>query len=220
MEKPRDHCIRCGECCLKASPTLQVQDRLLVVNNQIKKEDLYTIRRGELVRDNISDALVVTHTELIKIKERDGEARGCVFYDEAGKACTIYAHRPVQCSAFRCWDTAAFMEVYKGPKLMRRQVLEDRVLLGLIEEHEKRCSYAVLEEQARQIESKGEEVVERILDLLKFEYHLRPFVCEKLGLNPDEMDFFFGRPLTKTITMFELRVIREPDGSFLLTTLK
>jgi Fe-S-cluster containining protein len=190
------------------------------VNNQIKKENLYTIRRGELVRDNITDGLVVTHTELIKIKERDGETRGCVFYDEAGKACTIYAHRPVQCSAFKCWDTDEFMKAYKGPKLMREQVVEDGVLLGLIEEHERRCSYAVLEEHAREIESKGEEVVERILDLLKFEYHLRPFICEKLGLNPDEMDFFFGRPLIKTITMFGLRVIREPEGSFLLTTLK
>jgi len=137
------------------------------VNNQIKKENLYTIRRGELVRDNITDGLVVTHTELIKIKERDGETRGCVFYDEAGKACTIYAHRPVQCSAFKCWDTDEFMKAYKGPKLMREQVVEDGVLLGLIEEHERRCSYAVLEEHAREIESKGEEVVERILDLLK-----------------------------------------------------
>lgn len=220
MNTSRSHCIRCGECCLKASPTLQVQDRPLLVNNQIKKENLYTIRRGELVRDNITDGLVVTHTELIKIKERDGETRGCVFYDEAGKACTIYAHRPVQCSAFKCWDTDEFMKAYKGPKLMREQVVEDGVLLGLIEEHERRCSYAVLEEHAREIESKGEEVVERILDLLKFEYHLRPFICEKLGLNPDEMDFFFGRPLIKTITMFGLRVIREPEGSFLLTTLK
>lgn len=220
MKTSRSHCIRCGECCLKASPTLQVQDRPLLVNNQIKKENLYTIRRGELVRDNITDGLVVTHTELIKIKERDGETRGCVFYDEAGKACTIYAHRPVQCSAFKCWDTDEFMKAYKGPKLMREQVVEDGVLLGLIEEHERRCSYAVLEEHAREIESKGEEVVERILDLLKFEYHLRPFICEKLGLNPDEMDFFFGRPLIKTITMFGLRVIREPEGSFLLTTLK
>jgi hypothetical protein len=71
-----------------------------------------------------------------------------------------------------------------------------------------------------EIESEGEEAVEQILDLLKFDYHLRPFVADKLALNPEEMDFFFGRPLTETITMFGLQVVREPGGSFTLTKIK
>jgi Fe-S-cluster containining protein len=217
MEKSRDDCIRCGECCLRGSPTLQTEDLNLVKKALIGKEALYTIRKGELVKDNINEGLVVTKTELVKVREREGEGKGCIFYDDPGKACTIYKHRPSQCAALKCWDTTEFLEVFQGPKLMRKQVIEDQVLLGLMEEHDRRCGYALLEKLVGEIDSKGEEAVEQILDLLKFDYHLRPFVADKLGLNPEEMDFFFGRPLTETIAMFGLQVVRGPDGSFTLT---
>jgi Fe-S-cluster containining protein len=220
MRKPRDHCIRCGECCLKGSPTLQLEDLNRLKKGLIGKKDLYTIRKGELVKDNINEGLVVTKTELVKVREREGESRGCIFYDDPGKACTIYEHRPSQCAALKCWDTSEFLEVFQGPKLMRKQAIGERVLLGLIEEHERRCGYVLLEKLVGEIEVKGEAAVEQILDLLKFDYHLRPFVADKLGLNPEEMDFFFGRPLTETITMFGLRVVQEPDGSFILTKIK
>lgn len=220
MEKPRDHCIRCGECCLKGSPTLQMEDLDLLKKGLIGRKDLYTIRKGELVTDNINEGLVVTERELVKVRERKEESGGCIFYDDPGKACTIYEQRPLQCAALKCWDTREFREVFQGPKLMRKQAIEDQVLMGLIEEHEMRCGYALLEKLVGEIESEGEEAVEQILDLLKFDYHLRPFVAEKLALNPEEMDFFFGRPLTETITMFGLQVVQAPDGSFFLTTIK
>ncbi len=220
MEKRRDHCIRCGECCLRGSPTLQMEDLGLVKEGLIGKKDLYTIRKGELVKDNINEGLVVTQTELVKVRERKGKSGGCIFYDDSGKACTIYEHRPLQCAALMCWDTREFLEVFQGPKLMRQQAIEGQVLLGLIEEHERRCGYAQLERLVSEVESKGEEAVHQVLDLLKFDYHLRPFVAEKLGLKPEEMDFFFGKPLKETITMFGLQVVREPDGSFNLTTKK
>ncbi len=220
MEERRDHCIRCGECCLKGSPTLQTEDLNLVKEGLIGKEALYTIRKGELAKDNINEALVVTETELVKVREREGESKACIFYDDPGKACTIYEHRPLQCAALKCWDTTEFLEVFKGPKLTRKQAIEDQVLLRLMEEHDRRCGYALLEKLVGQIESKGEEAVEQILELLKFDYHLRPFVADKLGLNPEEMDFFFGRPLTETIAMFGLQVVQGPDGSFILTKIK
>jgi len=44
-------------------------------------------------------------------------------------------------------------------------------------------------------------------------------IPEKLGVDSDEIDLILGRPLTETIIMFGLKVIREPDGSFLLTLL-
>ena len=218
MGKRRDHCIRCGECCLKASPTLQMEDLPLLRQKSIRRKDLFTIRRGELIRDNVNENLQVTQVELIKMKERRGGVGGCIFYDDTRKACTIYEHRPVQCSAFKCWDTEDFDRVYSGPKLTRKEVVQGEVLLGMVEEHEKRCSYSVLEKRVKQIESEGEKAVRKILDLLRFDFHLRPFISEKLGLSSEEMDFLFGRPLSDTITMFGLKVVREPDGSFLLTT--
>jgi Fe-S-cluster containining protein len=213
---PRTHCIRCGECCIDSSPTLQAQDLSLVEAGVIAAKDLYTIRKGELAWDNVIEALTVAQEEILKVKEK--QEGGCIFYDDAAKACTIYEKRPAQCSAMACWDIAEFMKVYEEAKLVREDVIKDRVLLGLMEAHEKRCSYKDLESHVKAVETEGEKAVEKIIEVLKFDFQMRPFLLQKLGLNPDEMDFLFGRPLADTIVMFGLKVIREPDGTFFLTT--
>jgi Fe-S-cluster containining protein len=197
-----------------------VQDLPLVKKGSIQRKHLFTIRKGELVRDNMSEALRPTPQEMIKIKEKQGEARGCIFYDEAGKACEIYEQRPIQCAALKCWDTKEFVEVYKGTKLARKDILHDPVLLGLIAEHESRCSYTGLESHVKQIQCEGERAVESILELLKFDFHLRPFVSEKRGIPTEEMDFIFGKSLIETMPMFGLKVIREPEGTFFLTPIE
>ncbi|MCP4681428.1 MAG: YkgJ family cysteine cluster protein [Desulfobacterales bacterium] len=214
MEKK---CARCGKCCLKSSPTLQKEDIGLIQKGLIQSHNFYTIRIGELVRDNINAQLKINGTELIKIKEKEGN-KGCIFYDEEGEACSIYINRPAQCSAFVCWDDSEFMRVYNGPKLTRKELIRDNTLLGLIKEHEKKCAYNVLDKLVRQIEKDGENAVQEILTLLRFDHRLRPFVSEKMEVDPAEMDFVFGRPLNETITMFGLELRKEPDGSFFLTT--
>jgi len=215
-DSPRTHCIRCGECCLRSSPTLQLEDIRLLRDGLIQRRDLYAIRIGEIVRDNINNQLKISEEELIKIKEKDA-GEGCIHYNENGKACRIYDHRPAQCSALVCWDEGEFMKVYKGPKLARTGIIDDNILLGLIEQHEKKCSYRSLEKLVRQIEVDGDKAVEAIIALLRFDHQLRPFVSEKMEIDPNEMDLVFGRPLTETITMFGLQVTSEPDGSFFLT---
>ena len=220
MENPRDHCIRCGECCKKSSPTLHIQDLPLIEQSFIKTSSLFTIRKGELVRDNINDELLSGPHEMIKIRTMNGKRDGCLFYDEVGKACSIYKERPVQCSALKCWDTTDFMKIFKSTNLKRKDIIRDGLLLGLIEAHERRCSYLKLEKYVRQIESEGEKAVEKIIDALKFDFQLRPFISEKAGIDPVEMDFIFGRPLIRTIIMFGLKVDRQPDGSFFLTAIK
>jgi Fe-S-cluster containining protein len=219
MNTPRTHCIRCGECCLRSSPTLQMQDIHLVKNGWLPKKSLLTIRKGEMVRDNIRGTLSVTDQEMIKVREKDGDGRGCLSYDDVAKACRIYLQRPLQCAALKCWDTEDFMRVFEGPKLTRENLIQDQTLLGLLGAHEKRCSYSLLESCVKEIEREGEEAVKRIMEILKFDFHLRPFVSRKLGVDGGEMDFIFGRPMVDTIGMFGLKVVREPDGSFLLTTL-
>jgi len=220
MENPRDHCIRCGECCKKSSPTLHIQDLPLIEQSFIKTSSLFTIRKGELVRDNINDELLSGPHEMIKIRTMNGKRDGCVFYDEAGVACAIYKERPVQCSALKCWDTADFMKTFRSTNLERKDIIRDGLLLGLIEEHEQRCSYLKLGKHVQQIESEGEKAVEKIIDALKFDFQLRPFISEKAGIDPAEMDFIFGRPLIQTIIMFGLKVDRESDGVFSLRPLR
>ena len=80
----------------------------------IKTEDVYTVRRGELVYDNVRDKMIITDNEVIKLKE-NREKGGCIYYDDGEKACLIYDHRPAQCAALACWDTTKFMEVYNSP---------------------------------------------------------------------------------------------------------
>ena len=197
---------------------MQMDDVSLVKDGFIKKYDLYTIRPGELVRDNINVNLIITDKEIIKIKEKK-DGKGCIFYDEKAKACTIYEYRPIQCKALACWDESEFMRVYAKPKVDRRDIIRDKIVLGLMTEHDKRCSYSELDKCVRHIKKEGEEAVGKILEILKFDHHIRTFTSKKIGIGFTEMDFFFGRPLTDTITMFGLQVIREPDGSFFLTVL-
>jgi Fe-S-cluster containining protein len=216
MEKPRDHCIQCGGCCLRSSPSLQVSDISRVIEGPIKRSDLYTMRLGELVRDNIQGGLKRTEREIIKVRERK-ETGACIFYDDPGKQCTIYEHRPVQCAAMKCWDDAEFMRVYTEPKADRRDLIRNSQLLRLMGAHEEKCGYARLDRYVREIETSGERAVEEILGVLKFDHDIRLLVPEKLDVDADELDLIFGRPLTETIAMFGLKVVREPDGSFLLT---
>ncbi len=222
MEQPvtneRTHCIRCGECCLGSSPTLQIADVSLLHDGFIERGNLYTIRLGELVRDNIRGELIVTDKEIIKIKEKE-KSRGCIYYDEKAKACTIYEYRPIQCKALACWDESEFMRVYARPKVDRRDIIRDKIVLGLMNEHDKRCSYSELDKCASQIKKEGEEAVGKILEILRFDHHIRAFTSKKLGIDLSEMGFLFGRPLTQTITMFGLKVIKKSDGSFFLTVL-
>ena len=200
---------------------MHLQDLPLIKDGLIKKTHLYTVRKGELVRDNIhDDALVSIPQEIIKVKERKGDPGGCVFYDEEGRACKIYEQRPIQCAALKCWDTAEFMQVYAGRKPERKEVVENEILSRLAEEHEKRCSYATLRKHVKSIESESEGAVEKILELLRYDYQFRQFISENLELNPEEMELYFGRPLIETIGMFGLKVIREPDGAFLLTVIE
>jgi hypothetical protein len=171
------------------------------------------------LRDNVRGGIVPADQEMIKVREMKGGGGTCSFYDGGKKACAIYEKRPAQCASLKCWDTAEFMELYQSPKLHRQDIVTNGVLLGLIEEQEKRCSYAALDLQVSRIPSEGDDAVEKILELLKFDHHLRPFLAQKLGLRIEEMDFFFGRPLTHTIVRFGLKVERQPDGGFFLTRL-
>ncbi len=217
MEAQRTKCLRCGQCCLKSSPTLQQEDIILVEQGFIALKDLFTIRQGELAADPIKGGPVIIGKELVKIREKKNG--GCVFYEEDTHSCAIYRNRPTQCEALKCWDTDDFMKVFSRPKADRKGILKDPELLELIDEHEKRCGLKRLEGIVRSIEKDGERAVEDIIQILRFDLALRPNTARTFKLEAGELDFVLGRPLIETITMFGLRVKKEANGSFLLTSL-
>ncbi|MBW2127828.1 MAG: YkgJ family cysteine cluster protein [Deltaproteobacteria bacterium] len=216
--QPRDHCIRCGKCCLASSPSLHRKDLGLLRDGLLGMRDLFTIRKGEAVFDNIHEKVTITSHEMVKIREKEGIKGGCCFYQEETRSCRIYDHRPLQCSVLKCWDTRELETLLRERKITREMIVKDGTLLALIREHERRCDYSLLEDRVRCIESEGEKAVRDVLELLRFDYHFRLLIPEKLPVHPLEMDFLFGRPLTETIRMYGLQVQREEDGSFLLTT--
>ncbi|MCK4470021.1 MAG: hypothetical protein KAU60_16920, partial [Desulfobacterales bacterium] len=48
--------------------------------------------------------------------------------------------------------------------------------------------------------------------------HLRSLLAEKAVINPDIIDFLFGRPLTETIKMYDLQVKHKGDRYYLKQT--
>lgn len=67
-------CRRCGTCCEKGGPSLHLADKPLVVDGQIPARCLFTLRKGERVRDNVAGTLVPLEREIVKI--RGGTAAG------------------------------------------------------------------------------------------------------------------------------------------------
>lgn len=213
----KTQCIRCGECCLSAAPTLQKADLPLFSDRIFKRAQLYTIRKGELVHDNINAGLKFSDREMIKLKG-PATGKGCILYDDNKGACTIYTHRPSQCRAFACWDDVEFKEVFAEPKATRKDIISDPNLLRLMEAHENKCDYQIISDYVKQIRQKGDSIVSELLKLFQYDQNIRQLTHEKLGVDPQEMALLYGRPLTETIHMFGLKVKQENNGFFLLTT--
>lgn len=203
-------CRRCGTCCKNGGPSLHIEDRPLVEKGKIHTRCLYTLRKGELAYDNVRKHLAPVTGEIIKIKGR-ATAWTCVFYDEINNACTIYADRPVECRVLKCWDTVALENMYAENRLTRRHLMSGiRGLWGLIEEHEARCDYALVNRMVQDLDPMHKNAAaENLLEMIQYDTHIRGLVVKKSGVSDDMTDFLFGRPLLETITTLGLHVKRS-----------
>ncbi|MBF0344014.1 MAG: YkgJ family cysteine cluster protein [Nitrospirae bacterium] len=214
----QDECIRCGQCCRRGSATLHVADANLIIEGAISYSDLFTIREGELVYNNLDDEFITIDYELIKISEIKG-ARTCSLFIEDGNACSIYENRPIQCRAYECWNTEGFIDTFNEEKLTREHLLAgNSVLLDVIRAHEERCSYARLAEYVGMIRE-GKDMVQEVFDALSYDEALRPLLTEKLGVAPEFMPLILGRPLRDTIIMFGYKVEKDQEGNNCLLVL-
>jgi Fe-S-cluster containining protein len=181
-----------------------------VTKGAIHTRYLYTLRKGELALDNVRGRLAPVADEIIKIK---GRATGwtCIFYDEIKNACTIYMDRPVECRVLKCWDTRAIEQMYTENRLTRRHLLSGvKGLRGLIEDHEVRCDYALVNELVQTLNpSCNNAAAKNLIETIGYDTRIRRLVVEKSGVDEDMTDFLFGRPLLKTITTLGLHVKRS-----------
>jgi Fe-S-cluster containining protein len=213
----RPYCVRCGQCCQVGSPTLVDADRELFVKDVLKPEDLYTIRKGELVRTLEDEDPATLDSEMIKIKEKP-DSSTCIFFEKNGNICSIYDSRPSQCRSQECWNPESGLEAARMNRLSREVILKPvDALWKIVERHDQKCSYDELNRVVSRLRATKGQTVNDLLDLLTYDDHVRDFVTQNFGLERSTLDFFFGRPLQESLAIFGLKVIEGEDGAKTLT---
>ncbi len=198
--------MRCGTCCEKGGPAFHRADRHLIEEGVIASSCLYTIRKGELARDNVKQRLVPVDTDVIKIKGKK-DSWSCMFFNQARKSCRIYQNRPLECRALKCWDPGELEKVYAAGRLTRKDLLSGvDGLWELIEDHQARCDYEKIQCLVRQLEGSAPDRARRQLcEMIRYDAEIRKLVVARGGLESDMLDFLFGRPLSVTIKNYGTR---------------
>jgi len=211
----RPYCLRCGDCCSRVSPSLHPKDLELIKEGILRFSDLYTLRKGEPVLNNIKGNLDTLSEELIKLKEKS-ENRQCFFFDEQDKSCRIYDRRPLQCRAQECWNPQALEKLWSGEKLTRRDLLQDDAeLLELLEVHEQRCCTEKLDGAIRKYWETGKTSdLDPVVDMLSQDVIIRKFFTERLGRGEEELDFILGRPLARVVEAYRLKVEKDDNDTY------
>lgn len=206
---PINDCIRCGTCCEKGGPAFHQADRLLIESGTIPAKHLFTIRQGELAYDNVRGCLVPVASDIIKIKGKP-DTWTCVYFEEAEKACAIYDDRPLECRALKCWDTRELEKIYAGRRLTRQDLVSKiEGLWDLIKEHQIRCNYEKIQNLIRELKTGSSTQTRRKLgEIIRYDTEIRRLVVADGGVDPEMLDFLFGRPLSATLQNLGIEVGR------------
>ena len=208
----RPFCLRCGECCLKGSPTLYADDLGILRQGIIKRTELITLRHGEIGFSNVTNDLVLLTEERVKVKEKPG-SRQCLFLNPGDKGCRIYEDRPLQCRVMECWNPDDYQSLDSHRFLSRKELLSpDDPIIPVIEAHEKRCAIPKLQEALSSINKGRASAQEEALDVILYDQHLRRLLEEQKGIGPENQVFLFGRPLKDLIPSFGFRFQKSADG--------
>lgn len=210
-------CKRCGTCCKKGGPCFHIEDKMLIEKGSILIKHLYTIRKGELAYDNIKGRPTALASDLIKIKEKN-DSWECIFFDAKDNSCEIYDKRPVECRVLKCWDTREIELIYFKNRLTRKDlVCRIEGLWNLIEDHQSGCSYDKIKHFIKELDGeKKNEAINGIYDILIYDDSIRELVVKKGKMDPENLNFLFGRPVRVTIKMFGLKVEKK-DGKYYLS---
>ncbi len=211
----RPHCVRCGACCSKGSPSLTAEDIPLLRKNIIQPNNVMTVRKGEDVYSHITDSVEPAEREYIKIKEQPDQST-CVLFKKENNECSIYEDRPKQCRDQECWNPE---QSGTSDVLLDREALlkEAGSLWEIIKKHEEKCSHRELKTAIAKLGATKGQTVEEILELLRNDHFIREWVRENFEVDPEVLSLFFGKPLKDSLPPYGLKVDQEPDGCFVLS---
>lgn len=205
----RSKCIRCGTCCKQVGPVLLKND-ISLFDTTISCEQACTVREGEAFRVPGDGELHESSMELIRIREKPGMP-GCIFFEE-DTGCVIYENRPSLCREYECWSPENITGGLEEISLKRIDLFGTiRPIVEAIRRHEEKCSYAKLLETLQKMERGDENAAEDVLEILRYDTYIRPFIDERFSLPPGTLDLIFGRPLTETIRVFGYAVEHVGD---------
>jgi Fe-S-cluster containining protein len=219
LEEVQDSCLRCGDCCVKSSPTLTVNDIYLLQNDIVSWTEIYTLRRGEKGTSPQTGEVVAIESERLKLKEHSG-AKHCLFYATNPNRCLIYEQRPEQCRQQLCNRSADEQPAATSGFLTRENIFgQHPELWALISAHDQRCDIDRLEKLLLDLGQKNEAASEALFDMLHFDHYLRQMLLEEWEISPGALDFLLGRPLTQVLRQFGLKANMTPEGIFHLDLL-
>lgn len=189
-------CKRCGACCLKGGPVLHKEDSSLLSSNRLSPNVLVTIRKGEPVYHPTEDRLVELPLDIIKIRPKPQDA-ACIFFNAFEMSCDIYHDRPLECRAFRCWDTKEAEGLFLMDVLAREDIFpSNSSFIDLIKAYDQRFPpkeiFSMIFE-ARALLDSGKEILSALQDIAEKDVMFRTKVQETFQIKEDALDFFLGR---------------------------
>jgi Fe-S-cluster containining protein len=213
----KTECDHCGTCCTKGGPALHHEDRPLLLNKWLKREHLVTIRKGEPVLSLSDENPAPAQSEIVKIKGK-GIEWTCFLFEDIEKKCSIYDHRPLECSLLKCWDTADLVNTAGKNLLCRYDIIDPHEpIMPLIREHEKKCSLENLAQLLSAIygQNSQQEAINGLSKMVNTDLEIRSQACAELNLSLDLELFFFGRPFFTLLTQFGIKTHEENGVCFL-----
>lgn len=208
--EPAGTCRRCGTCCRRGGPALHLADKALVVAGHLPFTHLYTIRAGELVRDDVTGgALIPAPADIVKVREAPG-SRACVFFEPACNGCAIYDQRPLECRILRCWDTAEIRRCYRRERLGRADLVGHIAgLWDLVAEHDRRCDAGKLVRLAGRRRMGDLGGAAELSGMVGYDEALREGLAADGRVPAAMLDFLLGRPVKVLLRTLGVTVREE-----------
>lgn len=205
-------CRQCGDCCRKSGPALHIEDKFLVMQGKLPAGDLFTLRKGEIALDPLSNEKIFLEEEIIKIRPDKTREWACVHLLSDNR-CGIYEARPVECRLLKCWDPKALLARYQEDRLSRLDLFgKNESFRDLIEDHENRCSYEKIKGLAARL-GEDPEAVKLLSDSILYDKNIREVLVEKNPSMEKLPDLLFGRPLLETLPpLLDLKIEKRDTG--------